>query len=100
MQIEEFLLSARVISFTLISCFAIGLAAVLFGSWLCKTRPDAEDVWFYAPFVGAGVVILVCQNLLYVDVPISKSAGLVWTLAAAGWIWLLVFSSRPVFLHS
>lgn len=99
MQFEEFLLSARVISITLISCFAIGLPAVLFGSLLCKTRPDAEDVWFYAPLVGAGVVILACQNLLYIDVPISKSAALVWALAAAGWGWLLTSPSRRSLLR-
>jgi hypothetical protein len=89
MQFEEIILTARVISIALISCFAIGLPAVVIGSSFCKNRPDAEDVWFYTPLVGASFVILVCQNLLYVDVPISKSAGLVWTLAAAGWIWLL-----------
>jgi hypothetical protein len=99
MQFEEIILTARVISITLISCSAIGLPAVVIGSSFCKNRPDAEDVWFYAPLVGAGFVILVCQNLLYVDVPISKSAGLVWTLAAAGWIWLLSSSSRRSLLH-
>src|SRR5450755_1554623 len=93
MHFGEILLTAREISIALVGCFAIGLPAVILGVSCCRTRPDARDVWFYAPLVGAGFLILMCQNLLYVDVVISKSAILVWALAAAGWIWVL---SSPV----
>jgi hypothetical protein len=65
----------------LVGCFAIGIPAVILGVSACKTRPDAKDLWFYAPLVGVGFLILVCQNLFYLDVVVSKSAILVWALA-------------------
>jgi hypothetical protein len=94
MEFGEILLTARVILVAMIGCFAIGLPATILGVSACKARPDARDVWYYAPLVGVGFVILLCQNLLYVDVIIAKSAILVWVLAAAGWIWVLSSPSK------
>jgi hypothetical protein len=99
MQFEEILLTGRVIAVSVISCFAIGLPVVLAGFSFCNKRPNAEGCWLYAPLVGAGFVILVGQNLLYADVPTSKSAVLIWLLAAAGWVWLLTSSSRRSLLR-
>src|SRR5580692_38469 len=94
MEFGEILFTARVILVAMIGCFAIGLPATILGVSACKARPDARDVWYYAPLVGVGFVILLCQNLLYVDVIIAKSAILVWVLAAAGWIWVLSSRSK------
>jgi hypothetical protein len=100
MQFGDILLTARVIAVALISCFAIGLPVmVLAGPVFCKQRPSAEHCWFYAPLVGAGFIILACQNLLYADVPISQSAVLIWVLAAAGWVWLLGSGPRRSMLR-
>jgi hypothetical protein len=99
MHFGEILLTARVILLALVSCFAIGLPTVVLGVSFCKTRPNAKDLWFYAPLVGAGVIILVCQNLIYVDVVVSQSAILIWALAAAAWLWVLLSSSRRSLLH-
>ena len=85
MQVDEFLLTFRIIAVALTGCFAVGLPAAILGLSHFKTKADAQDLWFYSPLVGAGLVILFCQNLLYLDVPISKSAILVWLLVAAGW---------------
>jgi hypothetical protein len=89
MHFGEILLTARAILIAVVGCFAIGLPVVILVASSCTARPDARDVWYYAPLVGVGFLILVCQNLLYLDVVISKSAILVWAVAAAGWIWVL-----------
>src|SRR3954454_1660134 len=94
MQFGEILSTASAISVALTSCFAIGLPVVAAGSLLCNKRLSSASCWFYAPLVGAGFIILVCQNLLYVDFPISRSAVLIWAMAAVGWFWLLSSASR------
>lgn len=99
MAFDEIFLTAGSVSIALISCFAIGLPAVVFGTLFCKKRLDAVDVWFYAPLVGVAFVILVCQNLLYLDIPISQSAIFVWALAAASWLWLLTRATTRALLY-
>jgi hypothetical protein len=96
MYLEEILLTARLILTAIVGCFVIGLPAVILGTVFCKRRPNAEDIWFYAPLVGAAVIILICQNLIYVDVTVSRSAILIWGLAAAGWLWVLSSSKRSL----
>jgi hypothetical protein len=99
MHFGEILLTGREILIAVVRCFAIGLPVVILGASSCTTRPDARDVWCHAPLVGAGFLILVCQNLLYLDVVVSKSAILVWALAAAGWMWVLLSPSRRSLLR-
>jgi hypothetical protein len=94
MDFGEIILTARVIFVAVASCFLIGLPLVVLGASFCKERPEATDVWCYAPLVGAGFIILACQNLVYVDVSISKSAIFVWATAAVSWIWVLSSPSK------
>lgn len=93
MSITEMFLTGRLIIVAWVGCFAVGLPVTILGaSWL-KTRADARDVWLYSPLIGAASIILICQNLLYLDVIAARSAILVWLLTAAGWV--AVLSSAP-----
>jgi hypothetical protein len=38
----------------------------------------SEQLWAAAPLVGTGTIILICQNLLYLDVRIPYSAIFIW----------------------
>lgn len=35
---------------------------------------DSEDVWLLSPLVGLSVLIVITQNLVYLDIPIAKTA--------------------------
>lgn len=79
------LLTAWCIAVVLGSLLAVGVPAV----WLAYgRRPLTETNWVEAPFIGLAAVVLILQNLVYLDVPVLWSAPFVWLAAVAGWIWL------------
>jgi hypothetical protein len=68
----------------LLAPLALGLPA----RWLLGgRRPLGERAWLEAPFVGLALIILVLQNLVYLDVPLRRSAPFLWLLAAPAWLW-------------
>lgn len=57
--------------------------------WLLKGRRPLESAdWIRAPPFGLAVIALAGQNLVYLDVPLNRSAPWLWGAAAAGWIWM------------
>jgi hypothetical protein len=55
--------------------FLVGVPLV----WLARGRRAlGGDDWLIAPFVGLGALVLVLQNLVYLDVPVARSARWVW----------------------
>jgi hypothetical protein len=75
-----------IIFITISSLFFFGLPmAVLFAD--SKRRP--EHIWVTAPFLGLAVIILVLQNLVYLNVPIQFSAPWAWIGMAILWVFLI-----------
>jgi len=68
------------------------MALALFGvgvpvQWLLGgRRPLDERGWAYAPFLGMAVIVLVLQNLVYCNLPITRTAWTVWAAAALLWV--------------
>jgi hypothetical protein len=98
MSNAEVILTARLIVFAGAGCFAVGLSVLLLGTSRMRLRPEPGDIWLYAPLVGAAMIILVCQNLLYIDVTSAQSAILVWLLTAAAWAAVLCSPSKRAML--
>jgi hypothetical protein len=56
-------------------------------AWLlggCKAL--SRSAWIRAPFVGISGLVLVLQNLFYLDVPVARAAPLLWLGLAALWV--------------
>lgn len=73
-------------------CIAVTVGSLLFVGWplarvLWKTDA-AEETWVLAPLIGQAVVILILQNLVYLDLPVKLSAPLLWLGTAGFWLWL------------
>jgi hypothetical protein len=85
MTIVDWFVTGRVITVATIGGFAIGVPLIVLGASALGLKPNSRAIWFYAPLAGSGTIILVCQNLLYLDVPVVHSAVLVWLGAAIGW---------------
>jgi hypothetical protein len=98
MSLTEILLTGRLIAVAWVGCFAVGVPLVVLGASFLRTTADVRDVWFYSSLVGAAAIILICQNLLYLDVTLSRSAVLVWLLAGAGWAAVLSSASKRAML--
>ncbi len=69
---------------------------------LSEPEDDNETLWITAPFIGLAVIILVLQNLVYLDVPICHSTVWLWVGTCLLWGWLvkskrldLVFQTLP-----
>ena len=74
----EVLQTVTVLTIAVTSVFIIGICvATLFAGYL-KINHTSEQLWACAPLVGAGAIILVCQNVLYLDVRIQYAAILLW----------------------
>jgi hypothetical protein len=55
-------------------------------TWLLRgRRPLRPSAWLEAPFFGLCGLILALQNLVYLDVPLARSAPWAWLAAAALW---------------
>ena len=68
------------------SLWFIGLPVAMV---LALTEDDNETLWIIAPFTGLAVIILVLQNLIYLDVPIRLSTLWLWIGACLLWGWLI-----------
>jgi hypothetical protein len=65
--------------------FAVGVPV----SWLLGGRkPLDESGWVKAPFLGLAVVVLLLQNLIYLDVRLVWSTPLLWGLVLLLWAWM------------
>ncbi|QFY44483.1 hypothetical protein F6R98_19150 [Candidatus Methylospira mobilis] len=74
----EVLQTVTVLTIAVTSVFIIGICvAIPFAGYL-KINHTSEQLWACAPLAGAGAIILVCQNLLYLDVRIQYAAILIW----------------------
>lgn len=93
MSVAQFVLTSRVIVVALVSCFAIGLPLVVLAASFFRMKCDAWHIWSYAPLAGVGLIILFCQNLVYLDIPVSASSVVIWLLAAAAWAVVLASAS-------
>jgi hypothetical protein len=79
MQImNETLITAAVMSAAVASVFVVGLCVATLIAGRMKVSCTSEQFWAAVPLVGTGVIILVAQNLLYLDVRMSYSAALIW----------------------
>jgi hypothetical protein len=67
------------------SILAVGLPV----RWLLNSRqPLTPSAWIEVPFYGIAAIILFLQNLVYFDVPLSRSTWILWGVTAALWIWM------------
>ncbi len=58
-------------------------------AWLLNgRRPLAEADCVLAPFLGVAAIILVSQNLVYLNLPIRRTAPFVCAAAALAWVWM------------
>src|SRR5262245_46317583 len=68
-----------------ISIFFVGIPF----NWLLHGRTwPGEQAWLEAPFLGIAAIILLLQNLVYLDLPIRYTAPLIWIGGLAGWFWM------------
>lgn len=70
------------ITIAISSVFAVGFCVVNLAAKRLRISGTSEQLWAATPLVGAGTIILVCQNLLYLDVRIPYSAILIWVSVA------------------
>jgi len=75
-------------------CIFIALGSpILFGvplSWLLQGRkPLDEWGWVQAPFLGIAAVVIVLQNLVYLDVPVRLAAPALWLICGMLWLWFV-----------
>jgi hypothetical protein len=84
------LATAACTAVVLVTPFAFGLPTL----WLLRGRRAlTADDWLLAPFVGLGALVLALQNLVYLDVPVARSAP--WlALAALSGLAAWAFSGR------
>src|SRR6266545_4499411 len=74
------------ITIVVISIVAVGAPV----SWLLNNRrPLSEQDWIETPFLGIAVIILVLQNLVYLDVPVGRSTPFFWVSVLFLWIWFV-----------
>jgi hypothetical protein len=58
-------------------------------AWLLNgRRPLGERDHVLAPFLGLSAIVLVLQNLVYLNLPVRWTAPLFWLLVLLGWLWL------------
>jgi hypothetical protein len=59
-------------------------------AWLLNgRRPLDEPAWVEVPFLGMAALVLVLQNLVYLDVPVRRATPWVWLALALLWAWAL-----------
>lgn len=87
---------------------AIG-SLYLFGlpltAWLADQTEDLEGIWVTAPFIGLAALILILQNLVYLNATIRVSTPWIWIAGIALWVIsarrlrsILTSSPRPLLL--
>lgn len=78
------LVTILVITTAIASLFVLGFPVASLAAKRLRISHTSEQLWASAPLVGAGTILLVCQNLLYLDIPLGKSAIVLGTLAILG----------------
>src|SRR5436190_2146567 len=79
---KRMIITILCIAVVVISIVAVGTPL----RWLLNSRrPLGTQEWIEAPFVGIAAIVLVLQNLAYLDLPVRYASVLVWILACAGW---------------
>lgn len=66
------------------SLWVVGMPA----TELLDAPADRKARWTHAPFVGLAILVLVLQNLVYLDVPVRWSAPWIWLAIAVAWVWM------------
>jgi hypothetical protein len=67
------------------SVWAVGVPV----AWLFNGRRSLAGAdYVMAPFLGVAVVVLVLQNLVYLNLPIRCTAPVLWLAVLGGWVWL------------
>lgn len=79
-----------------IACILVTIATpFIFGlplpRWLSRHR-EHEMLWVKAPFIGLGVIILVLQNLVYMDLRLGLTTFVLWGGAAL--VWARIYSKH------
>lgn len=83
------LLDLLTVLLPLVVPFAAGLPI----AWLLRGRRALEPRdWLMAPFLGLGALVLLLQNLVYVDVPVGRATPWVWAALLLLWV---VFLRHP-----
>lgn len=77
-MINEVFRTIIVIAVAVTSVFVIGFCLLSLVERRLHFSCTSEQLWAAAPLVGAGAIILVCQNLLYLNIRIFYSAILIW----------------------
>jgi hypothetical protein len=55
-------------------------------AWLLRgRRPLTGADFLLAPFLGMAAIILICQNLVYLDIPLGWSAPCLWAAIGIAW---------------
>jgi hypothetical protein len=73
------------IAVVLTSIFLVGAPL----SWLLNGRTwSGEQAWLESPFLGIAAIVLILQNLVYLDLPIRFTGPLIWVAGLAGWVWM------------
>jgi hypothetical protein len=77
---------------TLWCCLVIGTSLFGMGIPLCwlfnGRRPLTPSDYVKAPFLGMASIVLLLQNLTYLDIPIRQSTPWLWLLLALTWAFL------------
>ena len=77
-MMNEVLQTIVVITTAVTSIFAVGFFVTSLAARRLQISCTSEQLWACAPLVGTGTIILICQNLLYLDIRIHYSAILIW----------------------
>lgn len=77
-MINEVFQTLTVVSIAITSVFAVGFCVANLATKYLQISCTTEQLWVAAPLVGTGVIILICQNLLYLDIRIPYSVVLIW----------------------
>jgi hypothetical protein len=68
------------------SILAVGLPVC----WLLNSRARLSgSAWIEVPFFGIAAIVLVLQNLVYLNVPVGRSTWPFWIVVAVLWVWMI-----------
>jgi hypothetical protein len=77
--------TALCIAVVLVSVAALGAPL----RWLLNRRqPLSATDWVEAPFLGVAALVLVLQNLVYLDLPVQTTCGWIWLATLLLWGWM------------
>jgi hypothetical protein len=86
---------------TIFSTFFFGLPLA---KWFFP-KSDNEMLWAKAPIIGVAAIILILQNLVYLNLRLGISVFGLWILGGLAWFWMYrkhllkaLFSNIPYFL--